>query len=123
MIGCVPLTESNIYGTYVSNIHKNSIDTLHIFKDGTYEHLIYRSKDNSFVYKNVGNWQYKSARIKLINFIANEDLEYKKDQSYYWKEYESNSSSPVRNYLGEIKIDINADLGHYYVKVKGNGTK
>ncbi len=118
VVSCAPLTESDIYGTYVSNIHKNSIDTLHVYRDGTYEHLIYRSKDNSFVYKNTGLWQYKGGRIELINFIANEDREYKEDLRYFWEEYESNSSSPIRNYLGEMRIDINADLGHYYIKVK-----
>lgn len=110
--------ERSVPGTYVSNNSINSIDTLRIDKDGSYEHVIYRTNDSSLVFVNTGSWKYQSGNLDLHDFFDNQDRLYKKDIDYNFEENLMLVSTPVTIYPSETRIDIYSDLGYYYIKVQ-----
>ena len=114
---CVPFSYRKVCGTYIASVHENSIDTLFLYKNGTYRHLIYRANSNEFVYENLGEWEYQGGYVDLHDFVFNKDDSYYEGLMYYWDEYFILASLPVSSSWGEVRIDLDMDLGYYYLKV------
>lgn len=65
--------QDKVVGLYVSRNNINTIDTVWIYKNGTYTNQISRKSDNSLVYKNTGKWKVNKGYITFFNFYSDED--------------------------------------------------
>jgi hypothetical protein len=59
-------------GIYINHIQDSSnIDTIKIYRDGTYERFIYDKANNKLIFKNKSIWVYSETNIKLNKFLEN----------------------------------------------------
>ena len=75
--------KNNITGTYVSRNTVNTIDTLKIYSDSSYFHVIYRANDKSIVYENAGKWKQCEGYITFIDFYIDQDDVHSKEEGNF----------------------------------------
>lgn len=73
---------NDLVGTYTGNA-QNNIDTLILFKSGSFKRNLNRKEDSLLLYTQVGEWKYiASNQILLRDFFIDNDEEYNKDYAF-----------------------------------------
>ncbi len=113
-VGCSYM--HNKEGMYIAKNFEYTIDTLKLYENGSYEHIIYDKQKSKLININTGHWEYEGNRLVFSGFLFNED-----DLRFY------NDSVKYDNVLMKCffntallsnKIIIDYDLDKYYDKVK-----
>jgi len=71
--------QPNPIGVFTAKNNINTIDTLFIFNDSTYERRIYNTGSNEIAFRNKGKWKSIENRIVFYDFYPNNDEEIDKD--------------------------------------------
>jgi hypothetical protein len=117
LIACNP-SESKLTGIYIASENSNSIDSLHLFHDNTYRHVIYSTANKSFIHSQTGKWSYGKGFIDLYSFYDNDNKLYQNEKEYNFEQNYILVNTPVNSLFGKIVIDINSDMGNIYEKIK-----
>lgn len=102
----------HLIGVYYATPNINTFDTLKLNNKGEYVHAIYRKKDSSLVFKNVGKWDVEIDRVILNNFLLNKDEKYNEGENNF--KNLPTYSFPYKNPLGTATIPFGERTNDYF---------
>lgn len=106
----------NKEGVFVAKKFRNTIDTLKLYANGSYEHIIYDKNKSKLININSGSWEYEGSRLVLYDFLVNED-----DLRYFNDSVTYDHVLMTRFFNTGIlsnTIIIDYDLDKYYYKIE-----
>jgi len=110
-VGC---TES-IYGTYVLSSSENSMDTLILRDNNTYEHIVYALTDTIHeYYRQINLYDYQNSRLFLHGFYLNEDEKVFTEFKCF-EDILMDCSFPVSRRNGKIRIGVRENLVYHKI--------
>jgi len=112
------VTKNDISGIYLNTINKTSnIDTIKIYKNGTYERFIYDKLNKKLIFKNKGVWKYNESKVILEDFLENYggySFENKKED---YDAYLITYFFSVEHSVNGLCLNFNEKMNHYFCKV------
>ena len=108
----------DIYGVYINNIKSsNNIDTIKIYRDGTYDRLIYDKLNKSLIFKNKNFWKYENSKVILKKILENYGgYSFKNKRESYDKYLMTYFFSTEKGNDG-LRLRYDKRNGYYFLKV------
>lgn len=116
LCNCGKIENEELTGVYDIKGYNNTIDTLKIFDDGTYDRSLYAKGDKSLIYKHKGVWYRDEDRIVLKNYIEN----YDQKSLINKKQFDHlliSCSFPIRKWFGKVYLGNNLEGSILYEKL------
>lgn len=109
-------SEANMTGRYVIKNHKETIDTLELFKGNKYKRKLYR-KNKKKIYENTGIWKLESnSRINFSQFLVDRDIVYSNNHKVN-EEGLMFASFPIEGWFSKTKIIVEDHKNFFYEKI------
>ena len=115
LIACQPSVEE-LSGVYIKTPSINTIDTLYLYPNGTYEQAIYY-KSGKFFAKNVNKWIIDGHNIDFMDLFLHHDLDLSERAKPTTGRLDKSSLMPSLLPIKGRKIVIDYDRKIYYEKV------
>jgi hypothetical protein len=105
----------SVSGTYIAQNNKNTIDTLILYKDGSYYRALYIKLNSKLVFSNKGKWNVEDNSLILSEYYHDEDEKYERNTLNFTNVL-SNISFPIEHSFGRIVFDYQKgnDSYRYY---------
>ncbi len=105
-------------GVYVAVFTDRAItaDTLIIYKNGTYKHIIYDKDSDRLVKINTGTWKKDGSGLYFDDFLFNEDNVYYDYRVKSYDKYLINTYLPINPFSNNLIINYDSEF--YYKKIK-----
>jgi hypothetical protein len=106
------IKQEELNGTYVVRGLKNNIDTLRIWRNGTYTRVLYAQRDQRLLFQNSDKWKHSEDDIILYNFLPDEDQEHNPEEVLGLGTM--TCFFPARKRFSKITIDFQAENDDMY---------
>ena len=99
------VSEEDYPGTYTSINIKNHIDTVFIYKNGTFERRLYQKSDGKLLVQHGGKWRHEGATIALIDFYIDQDNVWGKQKKFFPSDKVEAHFLITKSFNGDIDIN------------------